>query len=319
MEMKKANFPRLTFTGVSRIVLGGIAIGSVLGFCGQIGSWFDIFSEFRAVYILLLLILIAIFVWTKRPWLITGSLLLLFVNGLTFIPFYFDGSHRSNSGRSQLRVLELNVFGKNNRQTEKALDLIKRSNPDLIGVSEVTGQWMLVFQKELKQYPYQVYEPRYGGVALLSKLPLKNSSVKYFGKIKRPRITASTLIGGQNVQIIFAHPVIPLYRNGSRDEELKVLASEVKSAQSATILFGDLNATPWSHNFNKLVKDGGLIDSEKGFGFQPTWFAFLSPVLTLFPIDHCLVTDDFVVVDRCLLGSIGSDHFPLQVDLAFKR
>lgn len=312
---------RRTFICVSQIMLVGIAIGSLLGFCGQLGPWFDIFSEFRACYILLLLVLIVMVVWTKRPGLIAGSLLLLIVNGLSFVPLYFGESHRSHSGRYQLRILELNVFGKNNRQTGKTLELIEHSNADIIGVSEVTDQWMQVFQKDLKQYPYQIYEPRFGGVALLSKLPLKNSSVKYFGVVKRPRITTSICISGWNVQIIFAHPVIPLYKNGLRDEEIIVLAGEANSASGdgAVILFGDLNVTSWSHSFHKLVKDSGLIDSANGFGFQPTWCAFLSPVLTLFPIDHCLVTDDFLVVDRCLLGNIGSDHSPLQVDLAFKR
>jgi endonuclease/exonuclease/phosphatase (EEP) superfamily protein YafD len=317
-EKKKASFLRPTFISVSWIMLVSISIGSVLGFCGKFGPWFDIFSELRAFYILLLLILTAMVGWTKRPWLITGTLLLLFVNGLTFIPFYFGGPHTSNSGRYQLRVLELNVFGEHNRQREKTLDLIKHSNPDLIGISEVTVPWMLVFQKELKQYPYQVYEPRFGGVALLSKLPLSNSAVKYFGEKKRPRITARTFINGRDVQITFAHPFVPLYRDSSRDKELLVIASEAKSVQGAVILFGDLNVTPWSYNFKKLVADSGLFDSVTGFGFQPTWFAFLPPVLLL-PIDHCLVTHHFVVVDRRVLGNIGSDHFPLQVDLAFKE
>ncbi len=319
-EKNKAAFFGRILIGVSWIILVGIGIVSAMGFCGQLGGWFDIFSNFRALYVVLLLILTTVTSWTKRVWLTTGSLLFLLVNGLTFMPLYFGGLHASASGPDpRLRVLELNVFGGKNIQKERTLDLIKHSNADLIGISEVTVPWMLALQKGLKQYPHQVYEPRFGGVALLSKFPLENASVKYFGEIKRPRITASTVIDGRNVRLIFAHPVIPLYRKGSRDEELVVLASEANSATSAAILFGDLNATPWSHNFNKLVIDGGLIDSEQGFGFQPTWCAFWSPFSTLFPIDHCLVTDHFVVVDRRVLGNIGSDHLPLQVDLAFRK
>lgn len=306
----------IVVTWMSLIFVG---VASLTGFVGQFGAWFDIFSNFRALYVVLLVIPAALGACLKRVWLAVTSLLLVLVNGLALVPLFFAGPGAAALGESHFRVLELNVFGGKNLQRERAIQLINRSNADLVGISEVTAPWVLWLKKELKQYPYQVYEPRFGGVALLSKFPLKNSSVEYFSEIKRPRIRADAQIRGRVVRIVFAHPVIPLYRKGSRDEELVVLSNEVKSAGTAAVLFGDLNVTPWSYNFNKLLTDGGLTDSERGFGFQPTWCAFWSPFSQLFPIDHCLVTDDFRVTDRQILGNIGSDHLPLQVDLRFKQ
>lgn len=306
----------IVVTWMSLICVG---MASLTGFVGQFGAWFDIFSNFRALYVVLLVIPATVGACLKRGWIVASALLLALINGLTFVPLYLAGSGAVALGESQFRVLELNVFGGKNLQRAKAIQLINSSNADLVGISEVTAPWVLWLQKELKQYPYQVYEPRFGGVALLSKFPLKNSSVEYFSEIKRPRITANAQIRGRNVRVVFAHPVIPLYRKGSRDEELVVLSNEVKSSGTAAILFGDLNVTPWSYNFNKLLSNGGLIDSERGFGFQPTWCAFWSPFSQLFPIDHCLVTNDFHVSDRQILENIGSDHLPLQVDLRFKQ
>jgi endonuclease/exonuclease/phosphatase (EEP) superfamily protein YafD len=62
------------------------------------------------------------------------------------------------------------------------------------------------------------------------------------------------------------------------------------------------------------METGKLIDSERGFGFCPTW-----PSIRLFPrmtIDHCLVNVDFRVLDRKVERDIGSDHLPVFVRLA---
>lgn len=312
----KSVFVRRTLVGASRVALGTMAIFSLVGCCGRFGAWLDIFSNFRAAYVVLLLVLTAIVACTGRVWLISCSSLLLLGNCLSFIPF-FSGRTPASS-QPQIRVLELNIFGGKNLQRQRTIDVINQSDADVVGISEVTKPWISELQT-LNQYPYQIYEPRFGGVGLLSKRPLKNSCIKYYSEIKRPRIVATVNVAGRNVRLVFAHPVIPLYRKGSRDGELIELANDVRSSDnSPAILFGDLNATPWSYNFAKLLKDGGLVDSEDGFGFQPTWCAFFAPFSLLLPIDHCLVTEQFVVVDRRVLGNINSDHLPLQVDLAFR-
>lgn len=317
---KSGSVRRILLVGTwTAVVLIGAA--SLAGFFGQLGAWFDIFANFRACYVVSLVILLAFVSCLKRVWLATSTLLLLIVNGLTFLPLYTGSGaqHSLADDRSKFRVLELNIFGGKNLDRERTIRLINQSNADLIGISEVTTPWMQSLQSELKQYPHQVYEPRFGGVALLSKFPLEKHSIKYFSEIQRPRIIASARVVNRSVNVILAHPVIPLYPRGSRDEELAILSNEARLAGSNTIIFGDLNVTPWSYNFNKMISDSGLSDSECGFGFQPTWCAFLSPFSMLFPIDHCLTTDDFIVVDRRVLGNIGSDHLPLQVDLALKK
>lgn len=293
---------------------------SVLGFFGQLGPWADIFSNFRAAYVLAFGFLLIVFTCSKS-WRLAGvSLLLFLMNVSTFVPLYSAPSAAAHAGvpGPVTRILELNIFGGKNLQREKTIKLIHESRADIVGISEVTAPWMVALQTNLKQYPYQIYEPRFGGVALLSKYPLKETEVRYFGGIQRPRIITTAQINGKSVRVLFAHPVIPLYPKGSRDGEFLVLAEELKAENKSAILFGDLNVTPWSYNFNKLLTDSGLKDTNPGFGFQPTWCSFVAPLTMLFAIDHCLVTDDFVVADRRVLQNIGSDHIPLQVDLKFK-
>ena len=76
---------------------------------------------------------------------------------------------------------------------------------------------------------------------------------------------------------------------------------------------GDLNTTSWSPFFSDLIEESGLRDSRKGFGIQTTWPDGL--FLLRIPIDHCLVSKDISVLDRRVGPSIGSDHFPVTVDL----
>jgi endonuclease/exonuclease/phosphatase (EEP) superfamily protein YafD len=87
------------------------------------------------------------------------------------------------------------------------------------------------------------------------------------------------------------------------------------------IILGDLNASPWSHPFGRLLREGGLVDSTRGFGVQPTWRTHFGPVSGMLtwpvqiPIDHCLHSPGFVAVAREIGPACGSNHFPLFVTL----
>ncbi len=147
--------------------------------------------------------------------------------------------------------------------------------------------------------------------------PRSNSEIRYFGDIKRPRILANVTIQKKRLRIILIHPVVPVIRNGLRDQELLTVAREAKESKDATLVFGDMNITPWCFHFERMLKEGNLNDSERGFGFQPTWCAWIAP--PAFPIDHCLHSSQLVATDRKTLENVNSDHLPLLVDLAFVK
>ena len=198
-----------------------------------------------------------------------------------------------------------------------AEDFIREQNADIVGISEITAIWWQYLKEHLPEYPYRLAEPTHGGVALLSKFRLNDAELRYYGEIRRPRIIAHMTVGKQPLTVLFAHPVVPISKSRIRNGELEVLAQEMADARrdGSTILFGDLNCTPWSPYFERLLVDGKLRDTERGFGLQPSWCAFM-PV-QLLPIDHCLVSADLRAVKRSLGRSIGSDHLPVFVELEF--
>jgi len=63
-----------------------------------------------------------------------------------------------------------------------------------------------------------------------------------------------------------------------------------------------------------LLARGGLVDTGLSRGLTATWLSRL-PFLGLM-IDHVLVSPDITVIDNRLGAQIGSEHFPVTVDLA---
>lgn len=39
----------------------------------------------------------------------------------------------------------------------------------------------------------------------------------------------------------------------------------------------------------------------------------------LIPIDHCLVSNDIIILDRRIGSNVGSDHYPIYIELGLSR
>jgi endonuclease/exonuclease/phosphatase (EEP) superfamily protein YafD len=122
----------------------------------------------------------------------------------------------------------------------------------------------------------------------------------------------------EQVKILSSHPVAPTSaeRASLRDAQLGFAADWAAQQDGAYMVVGDLNASPWSSPFRGLVSDGGLRNSQLGFGLQPSFSANTIFPLRV-PIDHLLHSQDLRVTDRRLGPPMGSDHFPLLVDLQY--
>ena len=81
---------------------------------------------------------------------------------------------------------------------------------------------------------------------------------------------------------------------------------------------GDFNTVPWSGPFRHLASRSGMTDlygdgAWSGYSW-PTWTSVLRV-----PLDNCLVSGGVAVTGHRHGPDIGSDHFPLVVDLALAR
>ena len=99
-----------------------------------------------------------------------------------------------------------------------------------------------------------------------------------------------------------------------RNDQLDAVAQYVATVTGPKILMGDLNTSPWSHCFGRLLSRAKLVDSSRGRGVEATWPTNL--IWLRIPIDFCLVSEGIAVKDKQVGTDIGSDHFPLIVDVA---
>jgi endonuclease/exonuclease/phosphatase (EEP) superfamily protein YafD len=80
------------------------------------------------------------------------------------------------------------------------------------------------------------------------------------------------------------------------------------------VVLGDLNITAFSPHFQSLLAQSGLRSAVPGMQWLPTWPTFL-PIAGI-QIDHALVSPGITVRGVERGPRVGSDHWPLVVDLA---
>lgn len=222
----------------------------------------------------------------------------------------------ADDGGRPLTVVCLNVLC-TNRDTARTLAYLRATRADLVVLLEVDHRWADALAGLAADYPFAHLEPRdsFEGLALLSRWPLHDIDVVDFGTRGSPSIVTTVASAAGPVEVIATHPRPPLTPAFDREirAHLRAVGRRAAAAPGPCLVIGDLNATPWSAAFRGLVRAGGLVDSARGRGIQPTWNARLwAPRI---PIDHVLVTPDVTVIDRQIGPDVGSDHLPIEARL----
>jgi endonuclease/exonuclease/phosphatase (EEP) superfamily protein YafD len=300
-----------------RAVFIWIFISWGLGYLGALDWRFELASHFKLQYLFGALAFGFLFAVLKQwRWLGAATCCAL-ISGLSVIPWYFPrASANIEKSPRRLRLLLSNVYFDNQRY-DKFLNLVRAEKPDLIFAQEVTAPWAQALETIREDYPYGAIkaaeEP--GGLAALSRLPLTAINESRARESDWFSYELELEIGGAPLHIITAHPEppIPKLNMESRNRRLEFLAERARSLSGPRIVIGDLNVTMWSPHYQDFIAQADLVSAREGFGVIPTWPTFL-PLMRI-PIDHCLVSKDIWVSNIRTGPDIGSDHFPLIVDL----
>ncbi len=297
------------------IFIGGILVASLLGFAGRLWWGFDLFSHFRVQYLQLCLVPFMVALWMRRNKRAVALVLLVCFNYTFVLPLYF-GKPDATPGRP-VRAMLMNINASNGN-AERVLGSIAQADPDILLLEEVTPQWAEKLSRLDTRYKYRISEPQAGcfGIMLLSKYPLEHGKVVEIGSGGVPSVIAEAYLPQGVVCIVGTHPPPPLGAELSkhRNDQLAALPALVKKQSRPVLLMGDLNTTPWSPYFTKLVRESGLKNSMKGFGHQPTW-----PRKHFFlriPLDHMLCSPEITIRNRMVGRDVGSDHFPVIMDFS---
>ncbi len=226
-----------------------------------------------------------------------------------------------------LRVAAANLLW--SRDTiDGLLRWVDAERPDVLFLMELRPKDRLRFD-ELTQRGYahrlllppnEEWHERTWGWALFSRRPLREPKASLSDRTLDAWIEHE----GRPLRLLAAHALRPgqTVMTGIRNRTLAELGS-LAGEQENVVVLGDLNVSECSPVFGDLLDAGGLRDTRQGFGRLGTWRVTVPRVrwklhwLRL-PIDHVLIGNELATLDRRVGDEIGSDHFPVVADVAWR-
>ncbi|NJM28330.1 MAG: endonuclease/exonuclease/phosphatase family protein [Pseudanabaena sp. RU_4_16] len=326
----------IAFVGIISIALLSVASQLITG-----SLWLELASHFKVQYLILCLLLFGILLLSQRQTTtIAISLFCLIIIATEILPWYLPqhsalavaGTNRTVNRAVPLKVINSNILILN-RNYDKVLSFVRADKPDIAIFIEVDEAWAKKLAPLKDILPYSTDLPLSFdlGIAVFSRLPLKNIAVEYFdtdstpSQFKRASIVADLEIEGQTISLIATHPATPIKPRvfNSRNIQLEAIAKYIQTLKHPVVMAGDLNITMWSPYYRKFISDAGLHNAREGFGILPTWptnkaqsrlVARISKLVAI-PIDHCLVSPAIAVQNIRTGPNVDSDHLPLITDL----
>jgi endonuclease/exonuclease/phosphatase (EEP) superfamily protein YafD len=226
------------------------------------------------------------------------------------------------AGDESFRLLMSNVLMENERY-DLWLKVVREADPDVIVAVEIDAKWDAALRPLERDYPHVVrqVQDNYYGMVLYSRLKLVDPEVRFVVQEDVPSIhTTIRLRDGQSVRIHALHPRPPEPMNDQdsapRDAELIVMGKEIDEHQRGepTVVCGDLNDVAWSFTTQLFLRLSKLLDPRMGRGMYNSFKA--DSRVWRFPLDHVFHSDEFKLIDLRVLDYVGSDHFPVLIELS---
>lgn len=289
------------------------------------------FPRIQISFLIILAILLSVFLYDfSKPWHFIAVGVLLLSLSYQFVKIYpytylakkqvfkFKGSDSSAS----ISIIVSNVLTTNKR-SDKLIQLVNDRKPDLLLTLESDERW----EKELEvledEYRYTVKIPldNLYGMHFYSKLQLEDIKVRYLVQEDIPSIHGYVILrNGEKVKIHCLHPMPPSPTESetstNRDAELLMLGRDIDCEKEPALVIGDLNDVAWSRTTRLFQKLSGLMDPRIGRGFFNTFHADYA--LFRWPLDHVFHTKDFTLIEIARERNIGSDHFPMYINLNYE-
>lgn len=319
-------------------VLGAIVIAqTALSLVRSRAWWVRIFDFPRAQIAVASLVLLAIFGALNIgaedargwEWALFGALALAVAVQLgQMLPYtrlwkrHVPDAPRDVADERRLRIVISNVCMKN-RDVARWLDVVRAERPHLLVAVEVDDWWHRQLQVLEAEYPHRVTQPQDNtyGVSVYSRLPLHGTKIEHLVEEDVPSIfTAVELEAGRRVRCAIVHPRPPrpdLQQDSAlRDAELVRAAQIIREGSGPVIVAGDLNDVAWSHTTRLFQRIARTLDPRVGRGVFSTFHA--DHWYLRYPLDHVFHSNHFDLVELRRLPHVGSDHFPIAIELALR-
>lgn len=321
-------------------LLVGLAAGSLLNLSSN-PHWFVRGWDFPRVQIVVLGWVLAIAMLAVTEFLSTDPLVPIWIpisfavgltlwHGFRIAPYTLlfrkqarataaDKRQDHHADDATVRVVVSNVEEEND-QYETWRRVIGHADPEIVVVLEADEHWVKAAEPLFDRYPHRLVQPQdnWYGMMLMSRLPLRKKRVRFLVEDDIPSMDVEIeLPNDQVIRLIAVHPRPPEpWRDNdavARDAELTLWGKELADESRPTVICGDLNDVAWSQTTRLFLRISGLLDPRRGRGFFNTFHA--DHWYLRFPLDHIFHSPHFTVSSIQRLPHIGSDHFPMQIDL----
>lgn len=317
-----------------RAVLWGmglfLVVATLLPFFPGEAWWIRIFDfprmQLAALLALAFLLCLVAFDWNQRKfWFLAGALLAcLAYQSARMLPYTGFWPQQAVSAREgqcsedkRLSLMVSNVL-QDNRDSQAVLDRVDEYAPDLLLLIETNGWWadaMAPLEEEYNELVAQPQDNKYG-LLFFSRLDLVEPQVRRLVEEEVPSIQSRMrLRSGEEVVFYGLHPrpPEPSQDTEERDAELVLVGREAREADGPVIVAGDLNDVAWSDTTRLFQELSGLLDPRIGRSLYSSYHAQW-PFLR-WPIAHVFFSPDFTLLRMSRLEPVGSDHFPILVEL----
>jgi len=255
---------------------------------------------------------------------ISINLFVDFLRVKDFIPYLISPESHQSKEKSDhsIKLLSANIHIKNKRYKD-IQKLIGQYKPNIVLLIETDSKWDKSLQTLEKDYPYSLRLPQDNtyGMLLYSNLPLTDTEKMFLNDDNVPSIKTKVKVSKSEYITLFClHPRPPRPNESSslqRDGELAKVAKIIQSFKEdeSIIVIGDLNDVAWSKTTKLFKRLTGLCDPRVGRGFYNT-FPVKFKAFSL-PLDHAFHSKDLLLNDLSVLESVGSDHYPILIDLEY--
>lgn len=288
-------------------ILALLALATGLGFLEDFCPACGLAVHFRPHLAVATLALAGLAVFRRKRWIAAAALGLVLINGGPLLP-YLTPAPAAEAGNGGIRLLIYNMHGRT-PYLESFRRLVETEKPDLILLTEVPAEHRM----PPIPLPYRIGD-RWQSVfevMLFSRWPAARILEDRAAGAFLPVLAADFCPEAGCFRLVGLHAARPPYR-GQQVQLAKAAAFTQEAPEGRAVLAGDLNLTPWSKAFTRLLAATGLADSALGQGIQASWMS-RNPVIGL-PIDHVLVKG-LAATGRKVGPDLGSDHFPVVVTL----
>lgn len=304
-------------------LLSLLLLASLLGL-GEMWFWFcDLWANFRMQFLLAAVVLLAVFIGLRQWREAAVALCLLVLNGWFVADIMLQSRAIEVAGpaESHFRLIQFNI-NRHNRQIESLAATLKASGADIIVLQELTPEANQLLEVALRQsYPYRLLQPlpHAFGMGLFSRWPLEALQRWSPVGIDAASFRVQMVVPGMGQLTLAAiHPYPPM--NGAmahqRNDEIMQAASWLAGQAGPRILIGDMNLTPYSVWFRKLMASSGLKPVRSLIPFaHATWPDSYLLLPLKIPIDHILISDDLAFTRWQAGFGHGSDHAMVVSDI----